>query len=209
MLAIGSVKHIQDMFSPKPERKKKKTFALTYKLVTPLSSQELIKSSQSLWKGTTGCPAAREVWGFASGMEVVRNRVLKGRQRAQIHVRAQLQTQRSRNQKGFCPLYPQGALCKEQHSALFIQKPSFQPAPLSYPLSTPKQQGTVGCFSEQHEQETQRCGARFKAQMIQALYFTGGHSLGLYTSFIKLHLNWCSHPDSRNHNAPFPFKKGK
>lgn len=60
MLAIGSVKHIQDMFSPKPERKKKKTFALACKLVTPLSSQELINSSQSLWKGTTGCPAARE-----------------------------------------------------------------------------------------------------------------------------------------------------
>lgn len=63
--------------------------------------------------------------------------------------------------------------------------------------------------NEQHEQEIQRCGARFKAQMIQALlYFTEGHSLGLYTSFIKLHLNWCSHPDSRNHHASFPFKRG-
>lgn len=39
-------------------------------------------------------------------------------------------------------------------------------------------------------------------------YFTEGYSLGLYTSFIKLHLNWCSHPDSRNHQASFPFKRG-
>lgn len=63
--------------------------------------------------------------------------------------------------------------------------------------------------NEQHEQEIQRCRARFKAQMVQALlYSTEGHSLGLYTSFIKLHLNWCSHPDSRNHHASFPFKRG-
>lgn len=63
--------------------------------------------------------------------------------------------------------------------------------------------------NEQHEQEIQRCEARFREQMVQALlYFTEGHSLGLYTSFIKLDLNWCSHPDSRNHHASFPFKRG-
>lgn len=55
----------------------------------------------------------------------------------------------------------------------------------------------------------QRCEARFREQMVQApLYFTEGHSLGLYTSFIKLDLNWCSHPDSRNHHTSFPFKRG-
>lgn len=29
-----------------------------------------------------------------------------------------------------------------------------------------------------------------------------------YTSFIKLDLNWGSHPDSRNHHTSFPFKRG-
>lgn len=105
--------------------------------------------------------------------------------------------------------YPQDTRCREEHSALFAQKFSFLRAPLSYPLSAQKQQGTGDYFNEQHEQETQRCGARFKAQMAQALsYFTEGHSLGLYTSFIKLCLNWCSHLVSRNHHACFPFKRG-
>lgn len=87
----------------------------------------------------------------------------------------------------------------------YLYRSFFSASPLSYPLSAPKQQET----NEQHEQETQRCEARFREQMVQApLYFTEGHSLGLYTSFIKLDLNWCSHPDSRNHHTSFPFKRG-
>jgi len=104
--------------------------------------------------------------------------------------------------------HPQGTLCKVRHSALLTQKLSFQHAPLSYPLPTPKQQGTGDYSNEQHEQEIQRCGARFKAQMIQALLrFTGGRSLDVNTSFIKLQLNRCSHPDSRNHRASSPFRR--
>jgi len=100
-------------------------------------------------------------------------------------------------------------LRREKHIALFIQKFSFWHAPLRYLLSAPEQQGTGDHFHDQHEQGIQRRGARFKAGRAQALlYFTEGHSPGLYTSIIKLYLNWCSHPDSRNHHASFPFKRG-
>lgn len=96
-------------------------------------------------------------------------------------------------------------LCQEKQ--VIYTGALFSASPLSYPFSAPKQQGKG--TNEQHEQETQRCEARFREQMVQTLlYFTEGHSLGLYTSFIKLDLNWCSHPDSRNHHASFPFKRG-
>lgn len=115
---------------------------------------------------------------------------------------------RGENRRVSAP-YPQDTLHKEKHTALFIQKYSFQHAPLRYPLSAQNQQGTGDSFNKQHEQEIQRCGARSKAQMVQALlYLTGGHSMGLYASFIKLYPNWCSHPDSRNHHTSFLFKRG-
>lgn len=90
---------------------------------------------------------------------------------------------------------------------LFIQELCFQHhhSAIHYQPQNNRAQET----NEQHEQEVQRCEARFREQMVQALlHFTEGHSLGLYTSFIKLDLNWCSHPDSRNHHASFPFKRG-
>lgn len=92
-------------------------------------------------------------------------------------------------------------------SRLFIQELCFQHhhSAIHFQPQNNRAQET----NEQHEQETQRCEARFREQMVQTLlYFTEGHSLGLYTSFIKLDLNWCSHPDSRNHHASFPFKRG-
>lgn len=132
----------------------------------------------------------------------------RGTQTAQLHFRPRYEHRRAEIRRVSAP-HPQDTSCKARHSALLTQKYSLQHASLSYPLPTPKQQGTGDYSNEQHEQEIQRCGARFKAQMIQAvLCFTGGHSLGVYTSFIKLQLNWCSHPDSRNHHASFPFKRG-
>lgn len=111
---------------------------------------------------------------------------------------------KSEKEKGLC-LMP--TRTDAEKSRLFIQELCFQHlhSAIHYQPQNNRAQET----NEQHEQEIQRCEARFREQMVQELlYFIEGHSLCLYTSFIKLDLNWCSHPDSRNHHTYFPFKRG-
>lgn len=105
---------------------------------------------------------------------------------------------------GMCPIPTR---IYAEKSRLFIQELCFQHHHLA--IHYQPQNNRAQETNEQHEQEIQRWEARFREQIVQALlYFTEGHSLGLYTSFIKLDLNWCSHPDSRNHHTSFPFKRG-